>query len=56
MSESDKNTAPTAPSDVAHREHDSDVRGEHKYPAKQQTEKEHLARRERDALKRRLER
>ena len=47
---------PGAERDELDRRHESDVRGEHRYPDDGQTEKERQARRERDDLKRRLER
>ena len=41
--------------DSLDRRHESDVRGEHRYPDAEQTDAEVAARRERDELKRRLE-
>jgi hypothetical protein len=40
--------------DKSDREHDSDARGEHRYPDAHQTPKEREARQDRDDLKRKL--
>ena len=53
----DDTTDPPSPErDALDKRHDSDARGEHRYPDDSQSKEERRSRRERDDLKRRLER
>jgi hypothetical protein len=56
MTEHQKDDRQTPERDALDKRHDSDARGEHRYPDEQQSEAERRSRRDRDNLKRRLER
>jgi hypothetical protein len=56
MTERPKTDKPSAERDALDKGHDSDSRGEHRYPDEHQTKSERGSRRDRDNLKRRLQR